>query len=84
MDILQDNYGFELKEVYLALAIDFDTQVINEWLRTPRTQSFVEQSNSIIKIRIIPGKYIHKSTYWSKCLDVSFYFFINYLIANFL
>ena len=83
MDSLQSDNGSEFKGIYLALALNFGTSVINGWPRTQRTQNLVEQSNSSVKTRINAWKCTHGSTHWSECLDVSFYFSIYYLLSNF-
>ena len=84
MDILQSDNGSDFTRVFLALATNFDTRVINRQSRTPRTQGLVEQSNGVVKTRINAWKRTYRSTHLSACLDVSFYFSIYYLLSNFL
>lgn len=52
IDTLQSDSGSEFKGVYLALATNFGTRVINGRPQTPRIQGLVEKSNGTVITRI--------------------------------
>ena len=77
-EILQSDNDSEFKDVCLELMRRYGIKVINERLRTPRTQSLVEKANASVKNKINSWKRDHGSSHWADALKVCYSIFSSF------